>query len=246
MAKRFFVTTLLLAGYLVEKSFALNDTAVVIKALYNRDISQLLANSSEECHNIQKYKPNSLKDFVFDCTYGPGDSSKFGVNAAELTKFLTRDWDTDRDNMNYTLKTEPGKLGCNQVYCIGDHASLNICEIENNPEGVRTSVTGARLFEFMTQFKEMFWPEKPWEASEDNPATFAAEWVKQPVDTRTCCRAYSHEYTQPKSSDRIEGVAIYEGSPTRSRVKISIEPIKNKSQSAVCDPKFNLVGEPIQ
>ncbi|EPS42584.1 hypothetical protein H072_3372 [Dactylellina haptotyla CBS 200.50] len=204
-----------------------------------------------ECKIIRGENSDSPADgFQTQCFYQRQDAMEAGVNAIELTTFLTRNWSATWDSMQYTLKTGPGLETCQPVFCIGDYASVTVCDTKPPTENKETSWTGMEIFESLQRLKDAFWPGKPWERLEDNPASFTPGWVQQNVETYSCCSDLYVNGQQSLSSDRMWG---FTQPKQNNKLKIIIKPevVPRDAQGQptarqMCDQSKNIVGVPIQ
>ncbi|KAJ6264071.1 hypothetical protein Dda_0212 [Drechslerella dactyloides] len=185
---------------------------------------------------------DDLRVSTFSCFYQDGATNN-GVDVGELSTFLTRNWTMEMTEAGFAV---PGNAtgGCQQIYCLGEHASLSVCNIHQNSPPF--AISGIQLHEVLTQFRDIFSPEKPWESTEDDPATFSRQWVKDNKQTFSCCtNAKLTKQSKSLSSDRHWGILYKDKEPGVQFVIQPVKPVSVNGQvvQGTCDVTNNLVPE---
>ncbi|KAK6353467.1 hypothetical protein TWF696_005431 [Orbilia brochopaga] len=128
---------------------------------------------NQEIETCNQLRRSDYKDLTIRCESQP-KGPKQGVNIAELSTFITRNWTVEMNNAAFIVAGNDTRTPrCHQVYCIGEYATLNICSIRTLEAGVSATVTGKQLRDAMVALRDIMWPERPWEATEDDPATYS-------------------------------------------------------------------------
>ncbi|KAK6522191.1 hypothetical protein TWF281_002758 [Arthrobotrys megalospora] len=178
------------------------------------------------------------------CFFTAGGGTEGGVNADEFVKFWATKFDqvksTDPEVMeyDYTLVIEPGGPKCEQVWCIGDHASLRVCDLRSDEPPYRSVTWSAKqLYGALLDLHWAFWPKIQYtDMSKEKMISEGEAWVREPKDLGTCCVGNFDRGAVPKTSDRFWGTIKQKND---DRIQITIEPTRPGQGN--CDPSKNLV-----
>ncbi|KAK6522190.1 hypothetical protein TWF281_002757 [Arthrobotrys megalospora] len=184
----------------------------------------------EVCDRIQKNYPG----YSYNCFYQDESAREGGVTMNELLKWWNRLYSggsklrEEGKIRQYTLDQK----GCRQVSCIGEHANINICNLQSNSPPQNHTWTEGELMGAAFLFRRLF----------------AAALSRTPGDPNSprildsCCSSYYNRDRQARISDRVWGVYYPDNN---TGLKITVEPIRQPiNQSAervLCDPTKDLI-----
>ncbi|EPS40870.1 hypothetical protein H072_5231 [Dactylellina haptotyla CBS 200.50] len=197
------------------------------------------------------YSTNYLPDQQFQCSFQRGNTlGSGGANIQEFMDFMVFIHDSS-PNWNATTFTLDGALGakCQQVACIGNYATLKICDNSLLPTQ-KLSWSGQELSDIVERIFLLGWPDASWvdiKPTKLKKPTVVADpderWAKdssaKAVDTWSCCSDYTKKNLQPKMSDRITGASFLKGDPN---VQVVIQ-AASQSGTKTCDPTKNVPGK---
>ncbi|KAF3911571.1 hypothetical protein ABW21_db0200602 [Orbilia brochopaga] len=176
---------------------------------------------------------NLYGEYNIDCHHQP-NTTNIGVDNGELTTFLYRNWNRDTSEYSFVLPSGSNEP-CQQISCIGKYATLSICYLGGYEDRQPFTISGSALRDATHILRDIMFPERPWEADENDPSIYSTLWVMDNKKTFSCCsQSDKPGLLETRSSDRFQGWVAHK---ERKNVVVSIMPVEPLSRNGTSIPR---------
>ncbi|KAK6342018.1 hypothetical protein TWF730_001500 [Orbilia blumenaviensis] len=185
-----------------------------------------------------------LENYQTQCFYqGEGtDRPQEGVELSEFAEFWATKYDLVRANkseemgVTYTFNSSPDGSRCQQVWCIGEFASLRVCDFREEIGPVRNATfTAKQLYGAFLQFGWSFWTGISLDGPMDVMKGQVDGWSLNREQMDTCCLPIGNRDSRLNSRYRLSGSMHRKDNPG---LRITLEPTV-KVGDGKCDPSKN-------